>query len=195
MLINDGLTNKTAHVDNNNQIHTFSVTETEAIQATDIGDAYNINTGKITLTSDANHALLYFKNNESRAFVVEAIAVGVNSAGTTTDDSEVTIIRNPTAGTIVDNTSAVAMNQNRNFSSSRTLADSIAYKGANGYTFTDGDDIALLFMDEGSRLYANLGFELGTGNSIGVELDPNFSSGTVTCYAAIIGYLKNSDNA
>lgn len=182
-----------AHVDKNERLHTFSITESEQQAAVQAGRAFNLNTGKITLTADADHAIMYFKNNEDADFVITLVAIGVNSAGTTSDVSEITIVRNPTGGDIISDATAVAMNQNRNFGKTETLEDSLVYKGKSGGTMTGGNDLGLLFTAEGSRLSAGIDLEIPKGSSIGIKLDPNYSSGTVTVYAAIVGYLKDLD--
>lgn len=195
-IIEDGTGDgKSARVDNNKQLHTFGINETEEQQAVDLGNGYNINTGVIGLTSSTESAILYIKNNEDQDLVISALAVGVGSAGTTTDVATVTVIRNPTTGTIIESTPTnVDMNKNRNFGSNKTLTID-AYKGSEGETFTDGDDIAILFNNQGSRLFATLNFELSKGNSIGVKIDTNTSSGTTNVYAAAVCYLKSTDNA
>jgi hypothetical protein len=178
-------------VDSTGKMQTRSVTENENQWSTEIGDGYNINTGTIALTSSTESGVLYFKNNENKVFIVEAVAVGIGSAGTVTDSSIITLVRNPTSGTLISGATAVDMNQNRNFGSSNTLSDSLAYKGAEGSTVTDGDDALLFYQSAGGRLFASIGLELKKGNSIAIKIDTNTSSGTTNVYAAIVGHLKD----
>lgn len=168
------------------RLATRSVSATEIQDAVKTGRSYNINTGEISISADS--ALLYFKNNEDEDFFVDSIAIGLTD-GSASDIQKVTVIRNPTAGTIVSGASAVAINQNRNFGSSKTLANSLAYKGASGNTITDGSDIALLFQTDNGRLFADVDFLLPKGSSIGVEIDVNLSSGSMGVYVALIGHL------
>jgi len=167
-----------------------AVTESRSQEATELGESFNINTGTIALTSSTESAVLYYKHNEDSEFILESIAVGIGSAGTTTDSSVITVIRNPTAGTIVSGASAVAINQNRNFGNTSALASSLAYKGAEGNTFTDGDDYLLFYQSSGGRLFAEINTELVKGSSIGIKIDTNTTSGTTNVYAALIGHLK-----
>lgn len=187
---NDGARTYKIGATSRGQIKSFSVSESEAQEATALGDGYNINTGVIGLTSSTESGILYFKNNESRKFIVEAIAVGVGSAGTTSDVSTVKVIRNPTAGTLISSATAVDMNANRAFGSSNQLSNSLAYKGAEGSTVTDGDDLGIFFQPAGGRLFASIGLELSPGNAIAVTVDTNTTAGTTNVYAAIVGYLK-----
>jgi hypothetical protein len=172
-----------------NRLFTHSLTEAEAIHSTENGDAYNINTGDIALTSSTASSILYLQNNEVQDLVIEAMAVGVGSAGTTTDVATVTIKRNPTS---VDYSTAVDMNANRNFGSSKSLSADV-YKGAEGSTTTGGDSIIQFYMGSGTRLFAPINLLLPRGSSLALEIDTNTSSGTTNVYAAMVCYLKDAN--
>jgi hypothetical protein len=172
-----------------NRVFTHSISEAEGIHATEAGNAYNINTGTIGLTSSTASSILYIENTDTSDLIIEAVAVGIGSAGTTSDVSTITVIRNPTS---VDYSTAVDMNQNRNFGSSKTLSVN-AYKGAEGSTTTGGDSIVQFFAAAGSRLFAPIDLLLPKGNSLALEIDTNTSSGTTNVYAAVVCYLKNSN--
>jgi len=201
MNIQDGTgTSYQAKVDKRNQLHTFSVIESVVEDAVLKGQAYNINTGAIGLTSSTASAVLYFKNNEApvngeSAFFVDAIAVGIDSAGTTASMSDITIVRNPTAGTIVSGATEVDIHANRNFGSSEVLVDSIIYKGAEGNTLTDGDDYAIFKQAAGTRGYYTLNTLLERGSSIGVKIDTQTTSGTTNVYVALIGHRVDGNQA
>lgn len=175
-----------AEVSSDNKLRTRAVIETETQHAVELGDSYNINTGDISISADS--ALLYFYNGEEEDVFIDAIALGITD-GTQSDIQKAMVIRNPTAGTIVSGASAVAMNSNNNFGSAKTLSASTAYKGASGNTFTNGTDHALLYQSDNGRLYAGLPMLLPKGSSIGIELDVNLSSGSVTVYAALVAHL------
>lgn len=175
-----------------NRLFTHSVVETEAIHATAVGDSYNINTGSVSLTSTTASGILYVKNNENRDLVIEAVACGLGNAGTVSDVASIVLVRNPTGGTLISNATAVSMNQNRNFGSSKTLTIN-AYKGAEGSTVTGGNDIAQFFAAAGSRLFAEVNMILTKGDSIAVKIDTNTTLGTTNVYAAILCHLKDND--
>lgn len=192
-IIKDGTgTGKTARIDNTNKMDVHSVTYTEAVEAAENGDAYNINTGTIALTTSTASGVIYLKNNEDRDLVIDSIEVGIGSAGTVTDSSIVTLIRNPTTGTLISNANAVDMNENRNFGSSKTLIADV-YKGAEGNTVTDGDNFAQFYVGAGSRLFAPTDLIIPKGSSIAITIDTNTSSGTTNVYAVFICHLKRSD--
>ena len=175
-------------VDSLNRLKAFAVVETEALFAVEAGDAYNVNTGTISLSGDT--AVFYIKNNEDKILVIQAIVVGLGP-GTITDIPTLFLVRNPTTGTLISTATAVDMNENRDFGASKTLtADT--YKGATGATMTNGDDIAQIFQTANSRVFANFDFELQKGNSMGLRIEPSLTSGTISAYVAIICYLKDA---
>jgi hypothetical protein len=177
-------------VDANNRSHTQSVTESESLHSAEIGNAYNINTGNISLTGDGT--LIYLKNNEDKDLVVEAIAFGNDGQGTHSFSPRYTIVRNPTAGDLISDATAVDMNANRNFGSNKTLtADT--YKGKVSGTLTGGNDAVLLEGSDNGRDFFTINLILPKGSSIGIKYTANLASGTAGVYAAIVCYLKDPE--
>ena len=177
-----------ARVDENNRMHVHSVQVTEVVHAAEQGLAYNLNTGQISVTNDAT--LIYLKNNETRDFVISAIAVGNDGGATYSTRPLITVVRNPTGGDLITDQTAVEMNQNRDFGSSRVLTAD-AYKGKVGGTLTGGNIIAILQSTTGGRDFFTLDFVLTEGSSIGLTYTANISSGTSLIYVALIGYLRD----
>lgn len=200
MIIENGVGNaQKARVDDNNQLHVFAVTENEQNSAAEHGYLFNINTGSIALTGTSDSAVLYFKNNESPLdgesnFIITTMIFGLyNRSATVTDSATATIIRNPTAGTIVDDATACDMISNSNFGSSNTL-DSLIYKAtASGKTLTDGTDHAKVLLTEGRTTAPELNIDLAKGSSLGVKIDLN-TSGGADVYVALVGYRKEGNN-
>ena len=199
MEIRDPDTHRGMHVDNNNQAHTFAVTETESNSAIENGNGYNINTGIIALTGTGTSAIFYMKNNESPIngesdLVIDTIIVGVNTrSGTVTEDPVITIIRNPTGGTVVSDATAVDINSNANFGSNNVL-DSLVYKGADGKTLTGGTDHAIVQGTEGRITIPELYIDLPKGSSVGIEIDLN-TSGGANAYVAVACHRKDGSDA
>lgn len=179
-----------AKVNGRNRLMTQAITESDQQAAVELGNAYNLNTGTIALTSASESAVMYLKNNESVDFVLSALAVGIGALASPTDSTVITLIRNPTAGTVVSDATVISQNRNRNFGSNKTLTADV-YKGAEGKTLTDGDDIAQFFATGSSRLFASIDFDIPKGSSIGVKIDLNAAAGG-NIYAALIGYLKDA---
>jgi hypothetical protein len=191
MKIEDGTGKGTSlKIDANNRAHTQAISETESLHSTELGDAYNINSGNIALTGDGT--LLYLKNNEDKDLVIEALAFGNDGLGTHSSNPRYTIVRNPTAGDLISDATAVSMNANRNFGSNKTVtADT--YKGKTSGTITGGNDIAILEGTSDGRDYFTINFVLPKGSSIAVKWTANLSSGTAGVYAAIVCFLKDPE--
>jgi hypothetical protein len=184
-----------AKVDANNQLHVFSVTESEQRQAAAEGNEYNLNSGEIALTGTSESSLIYFKNDESQDFVITALALGVGTrSATVTDLAKITVVKNPTGGDLITDATLVDINSNTNFGSSNTLAStSYAYKGKDGGTITGGSDHVILYGNDG-RLFVSLNMELPKGSSVAVKIDLN-TSGGANVYCALIGYIADAKNS
>jgi hypothetical protein len=199
MIIENGVGNANkARVDANNQLHVFAVTENEQNSANEHGHLYNINTGLIALTGTGTSGVLYIKNNETSVdgesnLIISSIIVGLYTrSATVTDLATVTIVRNPTAGTVVSDATAVDINSNSNFGSSNTLS-SLMYKGADSKTLTGGTDHAILAISEGRSAINELNVDLAKGASLGVTVDLN-TSGGANLYIAVVCYRKDGKN-
>lgn len=200
MILENGVGNGSkARVDANNQLHVFAVTEDEQNSAAEHGQLYNINSGLVALTGTSDSAVIYFKNNESSVngesnFIITSIIFGLYTrSATVTNAATATLIRNPTAGTIVSDANVAPMISNSNFGSSNTL-DSLVYSATGtGKTFTDGSDHAMVLLSEGRTAAPSLNIDLAKGASLGVNIDLN-TSGGADVYVAIIGYRKEGNN-
>lgn len=171
---------------------TRSVTESEGQWATERGQAFNLNTKNIGLTSSNDSAVFYYKHNQPEILLVESIIVGVAESGTTSDVTEITVVRNPTAGTIVTNAVGISVNENRNFSSNKTTGASLVYQGVEGDTFTDGSD-ALFVYAKPPRTAVPINLELEQGASLGIKVNTKTTAGTTNVYIAVVTHLKDSD--
>lgn len=169
--IKDGSTGNIAKV-SRNRLHVDSISKTSSEHENEVGNAYNINTGTINLTSASQSAVLYLKNNEDSDLVIKKIfyIVGTSTGGS--GDMTITAIRNPTAGTIVSGASAVDININRNFGSSQVLSVDV-FKGAEANTFTDGTDaIGTIQSDNFINALIPGTIILPKGSSFGVNITP-----------------------
>lgn len=187
------------HVDKNEQAHVFALNRTVNQDAVRKGNAYNLNTGTIGLTSTTASGVFYFKNNESpvngeSSFIIDALAIGIDNQGTQAGACIITVVRNPTGGTLISNAVDVDMNQNRNFGSSNTL-DSLVYKGVEGDTITGGSDIAIFYQNAGTRGYYTIDMEVPKGSSVAVKIDTQTTSGTTNLYVACIGHRVDGNNS
>jgi len=175
-------------VTTDNQLKTLAVTRSIFTQINIEGDAYNINTGEITLTNDTETPVLYLKNNETRDLLITAVAVGMKDSTGGSDLATIKVIRNPATGTIVSGASAVDISSNRNYGSFNSLEVDV-YKGATGSTMTDGTDHILFFQGDSGRLFAAIDEVIPKGTSIGVKITPPSGNTSLTLYVAIICHL------
>lgn len=168
---------------------------TRAQDATEVGEGYNLNTGVIGLTVATETAILYYKHFEDTALEVDTLIIGIEDNLTDANaTSKITIVRNPTAGTIVSGATAGDILLNRNFGNVTALDASTFYKGAaGGSTLTDGADFIIAYGGYG-RTVLPIDVVLQKGNSIGVKLDLRANTGTVNVYAALVCNLKQGDS-
>lgn len=195
-IIHDGTgTGQQAKVDANNRLHVQSVSVPAEWNANKNGTAFNLNTGVITLTDSVETPVMYVKNNNETDLHITAIAVGLGpSTGGSGGIPKITVVRNPTTGSIIETTPTdIDINSNRNFGSSSTLTID-AYKGATGDTMTDGTDHIIFFQTSNGRLFATIDEVLPKGSSMGVKVDPQPSNTSQDVYAALICHLDDDEN-
>jgi hypothetical protein len=196
MIIEDGTgTGRKAQVNSGNRLYVRSVSNTEGQEANTDGDAYNINTGYVTLTNAVDTPVLYVKNNEIKSLYIEAIAFGVqpSTGGVSTEKTYATVIRNPTAGTIVSDATDVPIKSNRNYGN-QNVFDADVFKGGTGSTLTDGEDHLILQLSEGSRAFATINEVIPKGASIAIKIKPPTSNTSMDVYTALVCYLKEPNN-
>ena len=184
-------------VNNNKHLKTFAVSETENQQATRKGNSYNLNTGTIGLTTTTASGVFYFKNDEApvngeSSFIIDALAIGIDNQGTQAGACIITIVRNPTS---VSFSTAVDMNQNRNFGSSNELSSTtLVYKGAEGATVSGGNDLAIFYQNAGTRGLYSIDLEIPKGSSVAIKIDTQTTAGTTNLYCAAIGHRVDGNN-
>ena len=180
----------TAKVDEANRLHVRGVAVPSSAQRGIDGFGFNLNTGHVALSDGTESAIAYFKYTGTKTFIVDAVAVGVGALpGTVSDPVYVTVSRNPTGGTIVDNTVAGDLNINRNFGAANTLSGDW-YKGAQGDTLTGGEDGFLTHVNGSQRLFAVTDFVLTPQTSIGFKVQLNATGGG-NIYIALVCYEES----
>jgi len=161
-------------IGSDNRFWTDSVIKTKSQDGSLNGRSYNINTGSVTLTSANKSALLYVVNNGTADLVIETLFYLIGNSTGGSGNVIITVLRNPTAGTIISGASNCEMaGINRNFGSNNTLTASM-YKGAEASTFTDGTKvIESIFNQAATRAAIDVGYiVLKKGNSIGIDITP-----------------------
>jgi hypothetical protein len=141
-IIKDGTgTGSSAMVGDKNRLHTHALVTTAASNATVEGDAFNVSSELITLTSANDSALLYIKNNEDHSISVTTLFVNLGASTGGSGESLISFQLAPTGGTLISDETA-AQTLNRNIGNNTTLT-AAAYKGAEGKTITGGSTVQL----------------------------------------------------
>ena len=182
-------------VDENNRLHTDTVSTPSEQNAATNGLSFNINTGIITLTNaSTKNAVMYVKNNEDYDLVVVLMLLQTGASTGGSGNILVDVLRNPTTGTIVSGATSVEINQNKNFGSSRTL-DATAYVGATGLTFTNGSKIfeSILATTTQRIPIETGGIVIPKGSSIGINITTSAGNSSMACEFALSCYLEAED--
>lgn len=138
------------HVDDEGKIQARAVSITEQSSKSLIGDTYNLNTGLLTLTDDAETPIFFFKNvSEDKPIVISRIFVTFLVSTGGTGEVIASVEKGVTGGTILTQTESLP--QNFNFGSSRTPGTEFRV-GATGVTFTGGIKVPeFLFTSDNQR--------------------------------------------
>lgn len=185
-----------ATIDEDGRVHAQTTIENYADTHAFLGHRYNINTGDLTLTSANESALLYIKNNDTKDLVIDSFVYIIGASTGGSGNTEAMLLRNPTAGTIVSDATAVSINVNMNFGSNRTLSNVLAYKGAEGKTLTDGTDALGSIMTAPLTNVVTVGkLILPNGQSLGIQLTPPSGNTSMKVQIAALCYLNQFDPA
>lgn len=188
MRIEDGKgSGKFAAVDWRNRIETHTVSMTAGEQATSDGESFNVNTGWITLTSANETPILYLKNNDLIKIHISAIAVGLSpsTGGSSSEIPSISVVKNPTGGTIVSSAVAAPIVSNRNFGSVNQL-DADVYIGGTGYSMTGASDHLIIAQASNGRVFATIDEVIPQNKSIGILITPQSGTTSQKVYAALI---------
>jgi len=179
-------------VDIDGRLHVDSITTDREAYSSQKGYSFNINTGLITLTNAAtDNGVLYVKNNEDYNLVITNLFYQTGASTGGSGNIIVSLYRNPTTGTLISGASAVEININRNFGSSRTLSV-LAYKGATGNTITDGSKaLESILATATQRIAVSAGaITLPKGASIAVQFKTPTGNTSMAVEFAIACYLE-----
>lgn len=183
-----------AKVDQNNRLHTEAVNRTALTEAVFQGEAFNFNTGAITLTTANESAVGYFKYDGDDPFVITEILAIIGATTGGSGDGTLRIYRNPTGGTIVSGAVDIEIAANRDFSSSVVVSGD-TYKGAEGNTLTGGTTFAETTRSSFGTVISLDAAEiiLKKGNSLGVSWEPPTGNTSQIVKIAATGYIYGSD--
>lgn len=149
MIINDP-NGAAARVNAEGRLSTAAVVLSEQSQASEIGEAFNFNTGNIVLTNSNDTPIFYIKNNgENRALKISRVFLAGGNSTSGTGQAEASIIRGPVGGTIL--TATIGTLHNFDFGSGKEI-DAPVRVGQTGTTVTGGTTpIKFFFPNPASR--------------------------------------------
>jgi hypothetical protein len=183
--IQDGTGTKTKlRVTGENRALVQAVIITEEDNAITRGDGYQIASTPISFTGPNKTAVLYTKNNDNRDFVLDRAVLILGSAVSASADQDWTfqVLRNPTAGTIIDNAVSAGISNSNHGSANTPNGDN--FKGVEGDTFTNGGGAPQKIKQSIDRIILPLGRRLPKGTSIGFNLTPPL--GTQSAQALVV---------
>jgi hypothetical protein len=172
-----------------NRLATESVTVKAENDAIRIGDGWQIASGPVSFTAATQTAILYVKNSDSKALILDRAVLVLGTATGGTGDWTIQTLRNPAEdGTIVTNALAAGVS-NSNHGSSK-IPDAVAYKGVQGDTVDvsgAGTGAPLPIQQGQNRTVFPLGRRLELGSSIAWRLTP--PTGTTAATAVIVTHF------
>lgn len=192
-VIQDGTgTGYFARVDSENRLDVRAVSDATIIHESGQGNAWNINTQNVSVSSAGENALLYFKNNSSQDAVVASLFIGIGTGtGTATDNALIRAYANPTGGTLISGGGAVTV-VNRRIGSGRTFNYTVL-SGSSGSTITGQAATPILYQTQtaSSRVAGDVNLTVPKGQSIALTVDLKGISANV--YFGLAGYEKVSE--
>ena len=181
-------TGKELKIDSAHRARIQGQTESEQVYAAKSGDAFNIHSGEIVLTSAGT--AIYVKNNEDRDLVIQGMVVGLGQ-GTTSDNIEIFSYKDVTGGDIVTDATPADFQSNRNYGSAKKLSAD-AFKGKSGGTVA-GDQVGLYYTVAGQRMFAEVNKVLPKGATICIYVDPKLTAGSIKMYCVLVTHLRDID--
>lgn len=179
-------------IDDENRAFVRAVSDNTIIHESGQGNAWNINTQNISVTTSGESALLYFKNNSSLDAVIASVFIGIGTAGgTPTDNALIRCYTNPTGGTLLSGGGAVTV-VNRRIGSGRTFNYTVL-SGSAGSTITGQASTPVLYQTQtaSSRVAGDVNLTVPKGQSIALTVDLKGAQ-TANVYFGLAGYERVS---
>lgn len=178
-----------AKVTAGNRLTTESVTVKAENDAIRIGDGWQIASGPVSFTSATQSAILYLKNSDAKALILDRAVLVLGTATGGSGDWTIQTLRNPEAsGTLVSNAVAAGVS-NSNHGSSK-IPDAEAFRGVEGDTVDlsgAGTGAPLPIQQASNRTVFPLGRRLEIGSSIAWRLTP--PTGTTAATAVLVTHF------
>jgi hypothetical protein len=176
-----------AAIDSDGRLTTKSFQESFEEKSVFQGDAYNLNTGDITIGAAAS-GVSYLKNTDPNVtLIVKSFIYLLGNSGVSGEDGLVTIIENPTSGTLLSGSAGTPKNRNAGLQQKTLNVDWRI--GSAGATVTGGSTL----ID--SRLATPIGrsvvavpVAVPPGSSLAIKYTPQSSNTSQICQFAFAIY-------
>ena len=178
-----------AKVDSNQRLLVEAVTESEQLESAVRGEAFQVGSGKVTLTSANESAVLYFKNNEKKDLIITAINI-TSSKQTGSSAGVFTAVIYKSGTGLSAGTSASA--SNNNFGSNKTLDIDIT-QGQEAATVTDGVASGAFFIQEAEFFNTDVAWILPKGSTVAVGVQPGASNSSMTITITVEAHIARDD--
>ena len=176
-------------VTQNNRLTTESVTLSAENDAIRIGEGWQIASGSVAFTAATQTAMLYVKNTDERALVLDRAVLILGTATGGTGDWTFQTLRNPEeSGTLISNAVPAGISNSNHGSALLPSAD--AYRGVQGDTVDLGGlgtGAPLPLQQTSNRTVFPLGRRLELGSSIAWRLTP--PTGTTAATAVLVTHF------
>lgn len=195
MILQDGTgSGNQAKIDNNNRLFTNAIIRTELEQAVLLGNAFNVNTGNITLTNaGVNNGIAYYKNTGNDDLIITEILIILGTSTGGSGDGTITVYRNPTTGTLISGALAVESNVNRSFSSFTSLEADL-FKGGTGVTVTDGEVFGTTTRNSSAVInFTSSPIYLKKGNSLAISYNPPSGNSSQSIRVATTIFIRTNE--
>ena len=179
-----------ARVDADKRLLVSAVNETEQLEAAIRGEAFQIGSGKVTLTSASESAVLYLKNNEKKDLVITAVNV-TSSKQTGSSDGVFTAVVYKSGTGLSAGTSASAVNNN--FGSNKLLDVDIT-QGQEAATVTNGTAIGAFYIQEAEFFNTDLAWILPKGSTVALSILPGASNSSMTVTVTLEAHIGRDDS-
>lgn len=186
--------NDPVHATSDNRLMVACRTETEEDHEVQLGNAFNFNSGELNFTGTTDSGLLYIKNTGANPIVIPAFIYLLGTTNGTFGEWRCTVIRNPTAGTLISDANAGSP-VNRNFGESTDLAiyANCYVASAYGKTVTDGTTELFSMFSSSGRFVVPHRVELPTGASLAIKVQAPASTTDADVAVAIAPYIRTVD--
>lgn len=177
-------------VDDENRLLTRTISDTTIIHESGQGNAWNINTQNIPVSTSGESALLYFKNNGSNDAVISSLFIGIGTAGGSAfDNALVRCYTNPTGGTLVSGGGTVTV-VNRRIGSGKSFSYTVL-SGSSGFTITGQAATPVLYQTQtaSSRVAGDVNLTIPNGQSVAFTIDLKGAQ-PANVYFGLAGYEK-----